>query len=123
MTEENEEKRYCFPQCQNKEIIESDEFTRCLMCETFKGFLKPEARITLNNLNNYLIKVSQAEPSICICKYCNKRIAQSILPLILWNKDKIHFIEFHMQCIVKKEKLKEFFDFIDDFDYVYEIDE
>jgi len=88
---------------------------------TFKSYLKPEARIILNNLNNYLIRVHDEEPSIC--RYCNERIASSSLPLILWNKDQIHFIEFHVQCIIKKEKLKEFNNFVGDFDYVYEIDE
>ena len=32
-------------------------------------------------------------------------------------------MEFHVQCIIKKEKLKEFNNFIDNFDNVYEIDE
>ena len=88
---------------------------------TFKSYLKPEVKLILNNLNNYLIRVHYAEPSIC--RYCNERIASSFLPLILWNKDQIHFIEFHVNCIIKKENLKEFIDFLDDFDYVYEIDE
>ncbi len=88
---------------------------------TFKSHLKPEARIILNNLNNYLIRGHHLEPSIC--KFCNTSIAQQFLPLILWNKDQIHFIEFHVQCIIKKEKLKEFNNFVGDFDYIYEIDE
>lgn len=61
-------------------------------------------------MNNYLIKVRHTEPSIC--KFCNERIAQSFLPLILWNKDRIHFIEFHVQCIIKKEKLEEFIELL-----------
>jgi len=88
---------------------------------TFKSYLKIEARIMLNNLNNYLIRVHHSEPSTC--KFCDKRIAQPSLPLTLWNKDQIHFIENHVQCIISKENLKEFNDFVADFDYNYEIDE
>lgn len=121
MMEENNEKRYHFPRRKNEEIIKSNEFIPCHMCETFKDFLKKEARVILNNLNNYLIKVYHPEPSIC--KFCNMRIAQPSLPLVLWNRDQMRFIEFHVQCAIKKEKLKEFLDFLNDFDYIYEIDE
>lgn len=87
----------------------------------FNDFLKPKAKIIVNNLANYLIRERYAGPSTC--RYCNKRIIPSILPLIFWNKDQIHYIEFHVDCIIKKEKLEEFLEIIDDFDYVYEIED
>lgn len=87
----------------------------------FNDFLKPEAKILLNNINNYLMQDHYQRTSIC--SYCNKRINPSVLPLRLWNKDQKHFIEFHVECIIKEEKLKVFIDFIDNFDYIYEIEE
>ena len=89
--------------------------------DPFKDFLKPEAKIILDDLDNYSLREYYMGSSIC--GYCNKSITPLFLPLILWNKDQIHYIEFHVECVIKKEKLKDFIDFIEDFDYVYEIED
>lgn len=88
--------------------------------DLFKTFLKPEARKILNNLNNYKVRGIKLQPSIC--RYCNQEIKRPVLPLILWNEDEEHYMEFHVDCIIKKERLEEFIEFINNFDYTYEID-
>ncbi len=84
-----------------------------------KDMLREDTLLILNDINNYSTDYDLSKK--LYCKLCKKEIEEPYLPFILWNKNRELYISFHLECIIKPEKVNEFFEIVEKFNYTYEI--
>jgi len=83
--------------------------------ERFLSLLKEETKELLSDIKNYTNSFK--------CSICHKRIEDTSKwdYIQLYTKDQENFIAFHLKCAFKRNKGEEFEEFLDNFDYIYYI--